>query len=88
MDTLFNDLYAWLCSLGDTWAAVAAFAVSLCALLCTVIPAPSEDANAVWRFLYSVINTIGCNVGKAANFDVVVNKLNKELAEDAEKGNE
>ena len=85
MDTLFNDLYNWLCSLGDTWAAAAAFVVALCALLCTVIPAPSEDANAVWRFVYSIINTIGCNVGKAANFDVKVQKLNRELAEGAEK---
>ena len=85
MDEILNSIYQYVVGLGDTWAAAAAFAVSLCALLCTVIPAPSEDANVVWRFVYSIINTIGCNVGKAANFDVEVQKMNRELAEDAEK---
>ena len=86
MDEILNTIYQYVVGLGDTWAADAAFIVALCALLCTVIPAPSEDSNVVWRFVYSIINTIGCNVGKAANFDVVANKLNKEIAEDAEKG--
>ena len=85
MDEILNTIYQYVVGLGDTWAAAAAFVVALCALLCTVIPAPSEDANVVWRFVYSIINTIGCNVGKAANFDVEVQKLNRELAEDAEK---
>lgn len=85
MDEILNTIYQYVVGLGDTWAAAAAFVVALCALLCTVIPAPSEDSNVVWRFVYSIINTIGCNVGKAANFDVEVQKLNRELAEDAEK---
>ena len=85
MDEILNSIYQYVVGLGDTWAAAAAFVVALCALLCTVIPAPSEDANAVWRFVYSIVNTIGCNVGKAANFDVEVQKMNRELAEDAEK---
>lgn len=85
MDELLNTIYQYVVGLGDTWAAAAAFVVALCALLCTVIPAPSEDSNVVWRFVYSIINTIGCNVGKAANFDVEVQKMNRELAEDAEK---
>lgn len=85
MDEILNSIYQYVVGLGDTWAAAAAFVVALCALLCTVIPAPSENANVVWRFVYSIINTIGCNVGKAANFDVEVQKLNRELAEDAEK---
>lgn len=85
MDEILNSIYQYVVGLGDTWAAAAAFVVALCALLCTVIPAPSEDSNIVWRFVYSIINTIGCNVGKAANFDVEVQKMNRELAEDAEK---
>lgn len=85
MDELLNSIYQYVVGLGDTWAAAAAFVVALCALLCTVIPAPSEDSNIVWRFVYSIVNTIGCNVGKAANFDVKVQKLNRELAEDTEK---
>ena len=85
MDEILNTIYQYVVGLGDTWAAAAAFVVALCALLCTVIPAPSEDSNVVWRFVYSIINTIGCNVGKAANFDVEVQKMNRELAEDAEK---
>lgn len=85
MDEILNTIYQYVVGLGDTWAAAAAFVVALCALLCTVIPAPSEDSNVVWRFVYSIINTIGCNVGKAANFDVEVQKLNREPAKDAEK---
>ena len=88
MDEILNTIYQYVVGLGDTWAAAAAFIVALCALLCTVIPAPSENSNVVWRFLYSIINALACNVGKAANFDVVASKLNKEIAEDAEKGNE
>lgn len=85
MDEILNTIYQYVVGLGDTWAAAAAFIVALCALLCTVIPAPSEDSNVVWRFVYSIINTIGCNVGKAANFDVEVQKMNREMAEDTEK---
>lgn len=85
MDEILNTIYQYVVGLGDTWAAAAAFVVALCALLCTVIPAPSEDSNVVWRFVYSIINTIGCNVGKAANFDVEVQKMNREMAEDTEK---
>lgn len=67
MDEILSALYNWICSLGDNWAMAAMIVGAVCAALATVVPAPKEDANVVWRVVYGLINLIGLNFGKAKN---------------------
>ena len=50
------------------------FVCGLAALICTVLPAPKEDASA----LYKVLNLLGANAGKAANADDVARRQGKQ----------
>lgn len=67
MDEILTALYSWLSSLGDNWAMAVMIVGAVCAALATVIPAPKEDANVVWRVVYGIINIVGLNWGKAKN---------------------
>ena len=67
MDEILSALYNWICSWGDNWAMAAMIVGAVCAALATVVPAPKEDANVVWRVVYGLINLIGLNFGKAKN---------------------
>ena len=49
-------------------------AMGLCAAVCALLPAPTEDSNAVYRVVYKILNWIGCNVKKAANADDTAQK--------------
>lgn len=55
-----------------TYATVTAVVAAVCgfaAWVCTLLPAPTEQSGAVYRVLYSVLNFLGANKGKATNAD-------------------
>lgn len=39
------------------------------AAIATFIPAPKEDSSKFYRFIYTVLSWLACNVGKAKNAD-------------------
>lgn len=59
-------LLGWLPASWEGWVT---FVVTLCAAVSTVWPRPSEKANPVLRLLYTVVNALGFNAGKAKNAD-------------------
>ena len=67
MEQLVNDIFG-------SWAGVVLSARGLCAAVCALLPAPTEDSNAVYRVVYKILNWIGCNVKKAANADDTAQK--------------
>ena len=52
---------------GETLALAASLAVTVCALLATVLPAPDEHSNIFFRLLYRLIQWVALNFGKAKN---------------------
>ena len=66
-----GDLAQALASLLDylptSWEGRAMLAVTVCAVLASVIPPPREDAPLLWRILYNVINALACNFRHARN---------------------
>ena len=55
--------------LPESWGQWITFVVTLCAAISAVWPRPADDANVVVRFLYTVVNALGFNAGKAQNAD-------------------
>ena len=51
----------------------------LCALIAAFLPAPGEKSGRAYRVIYTVVNWIGCNVGKAQNADDVAARQRKLL---------
>ena len=51
----------------------------LCALIAAFLPAPDEKSGRAYRVIYTVVNWIGCNVGKAQNADDVAARQRKLL---------
>lgn len=43
--------------------------IAVCAVLGAAWPRPSDDAHVIWRGLYSLVNALGANFGKAKNAD-------------------
>lgn len=41
--------------------------VAICAAIATVLPAPKEESNVVYRAVYRVIQWVALNLGKAKN---------------------
>lgn len=41
--------------------------VTICAAVATLLPAPKTGNGKVYRAVYSVVNWIACNLGKAKN---------------------
>ena len=41
--------------------------VAICAAIATVLPAPKESSNVVYRAVYRVIQWVALNLGKAKN---------------------
>ena len=67
-------LLAWLPA---TWEGWATLAVAICAVIAATLPRPREDAHIVWRWLYTLVNALGANFGKAINADDKAAKLAK-----------
>lgn len=55
--------------LPESWGQWVTFIVTICAAISAVWPRPADDANVVVRFLYTVVNALGFNAGKAQNAD-------------------
>lgn len=60
------DVMSWFPASWEGWVTTV---VTMCAALSAVWPRPDEDANVFWRLLYTIVNAIGFNVGKAKNAD-------------------
>lgn len=58
-----------LAMLPESWEGWVTLAVSLCAAVSALWPRPAEDAPALVRLLYTVVNALGFNAGKAKNAD-------------------
>lgn len=43
--------------------------MGVCAAIATLLPAPAEDSNIVYKCVYKVLNFIAMNIGKATNAD-------------------
>ena len=52
-----------------SWDGWVTLVVSLCAAISAMWPRPAEDASIIVRLLYTVVNAIGFNAGKAKNAD-------------------
>lgn len=53
--------------LPDSWLAWLTAAVTICAAVTVVLPAPKDDSGAVYRAVYRVIQWIALNLGRAKN---------------------
>ena len=71
MEELITQFLDLVSTLGDHWAVAVAFVTALCAAVAIVLPAPTPEASALWRFVYKLINILGANVGRARNYDDV-----------------
>lgn len=58
-----------LALLPESWEGWVTLAVTLCAAVSALWPRPAEDAPALVRLLYTVVNALGINVAKAKNAD-------------------
>ena len=64
------DLVATLLAcLPVSWEGWATLVVTVCAAISAIWPRPKEDAPLLWRALYTVVNALGFNAGKAKNAD-------------------
>jgi len=52
-----------------SWEGWVTLVVSLCAAISAMWARPADDANIIIRLLYTVVNAIGFNAGKAKNAD-------------------
>ena len=52
-----------------SWDGWVTLVVSLCAALSSMWSRPPDNANVVIRLLYTIVNAIGFNMGKARNAD-------------------
>lgn len=74
---LLGPLADLLNSQTGTLALIVTALGGLCALVAAFLPAPDEKSGRAYRAVYTVVNWIGCNVGKAANADDVVARQRK-----------
>jgi hypothetical protein len=51
----------------DSWMAWITLVVTICAAIAVVLPAPKEESNVVYRFIYRIIQWVALNLGKAKN---------------------
>ncbi len=63
--------------LPESWSGWVTLVVTICAALSAVWPRPSDSASPVLRLLYTVVNAVGFNAGKAKNADDAAAKAMK-----------
>lgn len=64
LSTLLND--------PQTVATGVAAVSGVAAWVCTLLPAPKEGSSIFYRIVYSLLNWVGANKGKASNADDVL----------------
>ena len=57
--------------LPESWAGWVSTAIAAGAVFAAIVPKPKDNANVVWRFVYAVMNALGCNVARAKNASAV-----------------
>ena len=67
MEQFINDIFG-------SYAGLVLSLMGVCAAVCALLPAPTENSNVVYRVVYKILNWIGCNVKKAANADDTAQK--------------
>lgn len=55
--------------LPESWSGWVTLVVTICAALSAVWPRPKDSASLVLRLLYTVVNAVAFNAGKAKNAD-------------------
>ena len=50
-----------------SYAALVLSVIGVCAALAALLPAPSNDSNAVYKVVYKILNFLAANIGKAKN---------------------
>ena len=63
---IVSAIIGWLPSSWEGWVT---FVVTICAAISAVWPRPADTASPVVRLLYTVVNALGFNAGKAKNAD-------------------
>lgn len=58
-----------LALLPESWEGWITLTVTVCAAVSACWPRPADDAPGLVRLLYTVVNALGCNAGKARNAD-------------------
>lgn len=58
-----------LALLPESWEGWITLTVTVCAVVSACWPRPADDAPGLVRLLYTVVNALGCNAGKARNAD-------------------
>lgn len=61
------DLSALQDLLPESWLAIIACLVAVCAAVAVLLPAPKEDSSTVYKAIYRVIQWVALNLGKAKN---------------------
>lgn len=58
-----------LALLPESWEGWITLTVTVCAVISACWPRPADDAPGLVRLLYTVVNALACNAGKARNAD-------------------
>ena len=62
MEEMITELFG-------SYAGLVLSIIGVCAAVSALLPAPTEDSNVVYRWVYKVLNWLGANFGKAKNAD-------------------
>ena len=62
-------LASLLALLPESWEGWITLTVTVCAVVSACWPRPADDAPGLVRLLYTVVNALACNAGKARNAD-------------------
>lgn len=62
MEEIISELFG-------SYAGLVLAIIGVCAAVSALLPAPTEDSNVVYRWVYKVLNWLAMNIGKAKNAD-------------------
>lgn len=62
MEEMITELFG-------SYAGLVLAIIGVCAAVSALLPAPTEDSNVVYRWVYKVLNWLAMNIGKAKNAD-------------------
>ena len=62
MEELISELFG-------SYAGLVLAIMGVCAAVSALLPAPAEDSNVVYRWVYKLLNWLAMNIGKAKNAD-------------------